>query len=75
MLTVLRRDSPRLLQAGGWVGLTSPLHVTAVGRALLFDYSDAQIGQLVRDDIGRGAFGSRPPKSPAAGIWTVSGSL
>jgi DNA-binding IclR family transcriptional regulator len=61
VLTVLRQDSPRLLQAGGWVGLTSPLHVTAAGRALLFDYSDAQIGRLVQDDIGRDAFGPRAP--------------
>jgi IclR family acetate operon transcriptional repressor len=63
VLTVLRQDSPRLLQAGGWVGLTSPLHVTAAGRALLFDYPDAQVGQLVRDDIGRDAFGPRAPRS------------
>jgi len=63
VLTVLRQDSPRLLQAGGWVGLTSPLHVTAAGRALLFDFPDAQAGQLVRDDIGRGVFGPRAPGS------------
>ena len=72
VLTVLRQDSPRLLQAGGWVGLTSPLHVTAAGRALLFDYPDAQVGQLVRDDIGRDAFG---PRAPAACVsWPPGAS-
>lgn len=63
VLTVLRQDSPRLLQAGGWVGLTSPLHVTAAGRALVFDFTDAQIERLVKDDIGHGTWGSRAPRS------------
>jgi IclR family acetate operon transcriptional repressor len=61
VLTLLRQDSPRLVQADGWVGLTSPLHVTAAGRILLSEFSDRQIADLVRADVGRGEFGSRAP--------------
>jgi IclR family transcriptional regulator, acetate operon repressor len=61
VLTVLRQDSPRLVQAGGWVGLSSPLHVTAAGRILLSEFSDRQIGDLVRAELGRGEFGARAP--------------
>jgi DNA-binding IclR family transcriptional regulator len=61
ILTLLRQDSPRLVQAGGWVGLASPLHVTAAGRILMSEFSDGQIADLVRADVGGAEFGARVP--------------
>jgi IclR family acetate operon transcriptional repressor len=49
--TVLRERSSRTVQAGGWVGRTSPLHLSASGRALLFDEDDAAIRELIRADV------------------------
>lgn len=51
-LTVLRAESHRRLQAGGWVGRRSPMHCTASGRALLFDTSDTDIGEMTEAVIG-----------------------
>jgi DNA-binding IclR family transcriptional regulator len=61
VLTLLRQDAPRLVQAGGWVGLTLPLHVTAAGRILLSEFSDEQIADLVRGEVGRSGLGERAP--------------
>lgn len=61
VLTLLRQDAPRLVQAGGWVGLTLPLHVTAAGRILISEFGDAQIEDLVRAEVGRPGLGKRAP--------------
>jgi IclR family transcriptional regulator, acetate operon repressor len=45
--TVLRERSRHTVQAGGWVGRTSPLHLSASGRVLLFDYDDEEVRHLV----------------------------
>lgn len=50
-LTVAREDAHRSLQAGGWVGRSSPMHSTASGRALLFDSPPELVEALARADL------------------------
>jgi DNA-binding IclR family transcriptional regulator len=59
--TVARERSPQSLQAGGWVGRTSPLHASASGRALILMQADDAIGNLVRDDLGAPGLGPKAP--------------
>lgn len=49
--TVLRERSRHTVQAGGWVGRASPLHLSASGRALLFDYDDDSLRDVIRFDL------------------------
>lgn len=55
--TILRERSTHSLQAGGWVGRTSPLHITASGRALLLDSTRAEIRDLISSDLGAPGYG------------------
>ncbi len=55
--TILRERSTHSLQAGGWVGRTSPLHVTASGRALLLDSTSEEIRDLITGDLGASGYG------------------
>jgi len=57
--TVLRERSPHTLRAGGWVGRTSPLHVTASGRALLLDRTDDEVGELTAEGLHSGSYGPK----------------
>lgn len=57
--TVLRERSPHTLQAGGWVGRTSPLHVTASGRALILDRTDDEVGELTAEGLHSGSYGPK----------------
>lgn len=50
-LTVAREDAHRSLQAGGWVGRSSPMHCTASGRALLVDSPPELVEALTRADL------------------------
>lgn len=50
-LTVLREESAQSLQAGGWVGRSSPMHCTASGRGLLFDSDDELVEALTVEDL------------------------
>lgn len=61
--TVARERSPQSVQAGGWVGRTSPLHAAASGRALIFSMTDEEVTSLIRDDVGQPGLG---PKAPAS---------
>ncbi len=61
--TILRERSPHSLQAGGRVGRTSPLHVTASGRALLLDRSDEEIRDLIADDVDSADYGPHALRS------------
>lgn len=61
--TVARECSTQSLQAGGWVGRTSPLHASASGRALILNMSDEEVAVLVRDDLGAAGLGPRAPKT------------
>lgn len=60
-LTVARERSPQDLQTAGWVGRTSPLHVTASGRALMLGMSDEEVAAVVREDLDGRAFGPNAP--------------
>ncbi|MFF4592310.1 IclR family transcriptional regulator [Amycolatopsis sp. CA-161197] len=60
--TILRERSPHTVQAGGWVGRTSPLHVTASGRALILDHEDDDIRALLAR-TPPGEFGPRALRS------------
>jgi DNA-binding IclR family transcriptional regulator len=51
--TVMRQRSPQTVQAGGWVGRTSPLDRAASGRVLLFDLDDDAIRRLITGDAER----------------------
>ncbi|MEV0073101.1 MULTISPECIES: IclR family transcriptional regulator [unclassified Amycolatopsis] len=62
--TILRERSPHTVQAGGWVGRTSPLHVTASGRALILDHEDDDIRALL-SRTPPGEFGPRALRSVA----------
>jgi DNA-binding IclR family transcriptional regulator len=61
-LTVLREESQQSLQAGGWVGRRSPMHCTASGRALMYDFDDELIETLTLDDINAPTSASGAPK-------------
>lgn len=62
-LTVAREDAQRSLQAGGWVGRSSPLHCTASGRALLFDSAPDLVEALTRNDLATPSPGARAPRN------------
>ena len=49
-ITIVSHQSPRAVQAVGWVGRTTPAYCTSVGKALLFDHSRTELG-LVFDDV------------------------
>lgn len=61
--TVARERSTQSLQAGGWVGRTSPLHASASGRALILNMSDEEVAVLVHDDLGGPGLGPKAPKT------------
>lgn len=61
--TVARERSTQSVQAGGWVGRTSPLHSCASGRALMLAMSDEDVAVLVRHDLGGAGLGPRAPRS------------
>ena len=65
-LTVLREESQQSLQAGGWVGRRSPMHCTASGRALMFDFDDEHIETLTTADLEIPTSASGAPKNLAA---------
>ena len=48
-ITILSHQSPRAVQAVGWVGRTTPAYCTSVGKALLFDHSRAELGLVFAD--------------------------
>lgn len=60
--TVLTERPNRNVQAGGWVGRTSPLHATASGRALMLDLDDDEVRDLVATDLTAAtALGAQAP--------------
>ncbi|MFF2243779.1 IclR family transcriptional regulator [Arthrobacter sp. NPDC058130] len=65
-LTVLREESQQSLQAGGWVGRRSPMHCTASGRALMFDFDDELIETLTLDDLSTPTSAAGAPKDLTA---------
>jgi DNA-binding IclR family transcriptional regulator len=65
-LTVARESSPQDLQHAGWVGRTSPLHITASGRALLMAMDDDEVRGLVQDDLDIPHTGPKAPKTADA---------
>ena len=46
-LTVLAESAAARVQSAGWIGRTSPLYCTAVGRALLLDEDDEQVRTIL----------------------------
>lgn len=48
-LTVLSESPMRAVQVMGWVGRVTPIHTTSSGRALLFDHSDEEVGELLAE--------------------------
>jgi len=61
VFTILTESPNRTVQAVGWIGRTSPLSSTSSGRALLFDHTDAELTELLRDRFVRGS-GSNAPR-------------
>lgn len=59
-LTLLSHSPMRSLQAGGWVGRSTPLHNTSSGRVLLFDHSEDDVRQLFADT----PFTATGPRAP-----------
>ncbi|MGI5129792.1 IclR family transcriptional regulator [Pseudonocardia sp. CA-107938] len=57
--TVLAHRPERVVQAGGWIGRTSPLHAAASGRALILDMADQEVAELVAPGIGADGLGSK----------------
>jgi DNA-binding IclR family transcriptional regulator len=55
--TILSERSTHAVQAGGWVGRSSPLHASASGRALLLATPDEEVRELIRHDVGRAGLG------------------
>lgn len=55
--SILRERSPHSLQSGGWIGRTSPLHVTASGRTLLLDRTDEEVRDLTTGDFAADQYG------------------
>lgn len=52
VLTVLSQSPVHAIQAAGWVGRVTPLHVTSAGRALLFDHEPDEVrGLLSKEDF------------------------
>jgi len=45
-ITVVGHRSPRSVQAVSWIGRTTPAYCTSVGKALLLDHSEADLGLL-----------------------------
>ncbi len=48
-ITILSHQSPRAVQAVGWVGRTTPAYCTSVGKALLFDHSRTELEMVFAD--------------------------
>ena len=61
VFTILTESPNRTVEAVGWIGRTSPLSSTSSGRALLFDHTDAELTDLLRDRFERG-YGSNAPR-------------
>jgi DNA-binding IclR family transcriptional regulator len=49
VLTLMSVNPGRAIQAAPWVGRAAPIHCTSAGRALLFDYTDAEVRALLGD--------------------------
>jgi DNA-binding IclR family transcriptional regulator len=47
VLTLMSENPGRVIQAAGWVGRAAPMHCTSAGRALLFDYTDDEVRELI----------------------------
>src|SRR5258708_23262602 len=45
-ITVVGHRSPRSVQAGSWIGRATPAYCTSVGKALILDYSEADLALL-----------------------------
>lgn len=60
VLTVLSEGPLRAVQVADWVGRTSPVHTTSSGRALLMDWSDDQVLELLSET----EFAATGPNSP-----------
>lgn len=60
-LTVHCESPQRGVEPVWWVGRTSPLHCTATGRVLMFDYSDDD----VREALASASFDGLGPNAPA----------
>ncbi|GAB3743812.1 IclR family transcriptional regulator [Nocardiopsis nanhaiensis] len=60
VLTVLSEGPLRAVQVADWVGRTSPVHTTSSGRALLMDWNDEQVLELLSET----EFTATGPNSP-----------
>lgn len=54
VFTILSESPERAVEAVGWVGRTTPVYCTSSGRALLFDHSDDEIRELLKERFERG---------------------
>jgi DNA-binding IclR family transcriptional regulator len=64
VFTILSESPQRTIEAVGWVGRTAPIHCTSSGRALLFDHSDDEIRELLKNRFERGP-GRNAPREVA----------
>lgn len=62
VFTILTESPNRTVEAVGWIGRTSPVSSTSSGRALLFDHTDTELIELLRDRFERGS-GSNAPRN------------
>ena len=71
VLTLMSESPPHALQAAGWAGRRVPAHLTASGRALLFD-DDAEALRERFADIEFGTGGPRAPRDVEAFVRRVA---
>lgn len=64
VFTILTESPNRTVEAVGWIGRTSPLPPTSSGRALLFDHTDQELTELLRDRFERGSGPNAPQDVP-----------
>jgi DNA-binding IclR family transcriptional regulator len=60
VLTVVSESPLRAVQVADWVGRTSPIQATSSGRALLMDWSDEHVVELLSET----SFGPAGPNAP-----------
>lgn len=65
VFTILTERPNRTVEAVGWIGRTSPLSSTSSGRALLFDHTDTELTELLRDGFELGSGPKAPRDIPA----------